>query len=520
MTQVNKIDSNVTGLRFSEEASIGVVAGSPVWIPLEPNSYSDFGGNVTTVARNPINSGRQRKKGVVTDLDASGGFEQDWTQTNLQTILQGFFFADFREKGSEVVTAVDVDTSNPDEYEVASTTGFLVGSLIKGSGFTNAANNAVNAVTAIVADTSVEVADGALVAEAGPPADATITVVGNKATTGDLAVVVSGDFPAISSSTLDFTTLGLVPGEWIYVGGDASNSTFFNAVNNGFKRVRSVAANLLTFDKSDSAMVTDDGTIDGAAGTGQQIELYFGRVLKNETGSSIVRRTYQLERTLGAPDDASPSQIQSEYLVGAVANELTINIPQADKMTASLGFIAIDHEQRTGATGVKSGTRPTLAESDAFNTSSDFGRIRIALVDTTTEAPTPLFAFLTELNLVINNNVSPNKAVATLGAFDVTAGTFAVSGSMTAYFSNVTAVSAVRNNSDVTLDYILAKDNVGIAVDLPLIALGEGRANVEQDQPITLPVSYDAATGSAVLSTMDHTLLMVFFDYLPTAAAA
>lgn len=511
MTAVNKIDSNSTGLRFAEEASFGVLPGTPDWIPLEPNSYTDFGGSITTVARNPINDSRQRKKGVVTDLDASGGFNTDLTQTNLQELLQGVFFADLRPKGEEIVTAVDIDASNPDEYEVAATAGFLVGSLIEGTNFTNAANNTVNEVTAIVTDTSVEVADGVLTAEASPPATAQITVIGHVGASADIDVDATGTFPALTSTILDFTTLGLIVGEFIFIGGDTAASDFATAANNGFKRIRTIAATRLEFDKSDATMVTETGTA-------ILLEMYFGRVLKNEAAASIVRRTYNLERTLGAPDDASPSQIQAEYLEGQVANEATFNIPTADKMTIDLSFIGADSSTIDGPTSLATGNRPSLVEADAFNTSSDFSRIRLAQHTDGTEAPTPLFAFAQEITVSVNNNVSPSKAVGTLGAFEATAGTFEVGGSITAYFADVAAVTAVRNNVDITMDFAIVKDNAGIVLDLPLISLGDGRPNVEQDQPITLPLTMAAATGASIDTNLDHTALMVFFDYLPSVA--
>lgn len=207
MAQVDKIDSNVTGLRYSLETSIGVANGSAVWYPLEPNEYDDFGGEYALVARRPINADRQRRKGVITDLDANGGFTSDLLQAGLQDIMQGFFFADFRRKGEEAVTAVDIDGGNPDEYEVASSTGFLTGSLIKGSGFTNAGNNTVNVVTAVTAGT-VEVATGTLTAEASPPAGAKIVVVGYQSAVGDIDVTNAGApaLPRITSTTLDFTS--------------------------------------------------------------------------------------------------------------------------------------------------------------------------------------------------------------------------------------------------------------------------------------------------------------------------
>jgi len=510
MAAVQKIDSNASGLRYAQELTIGVLPGSPVWYPLEPNEYEDFGGEYALTARRPISSDRQRKKGVITDLDAAGGFQHDLVQETIQDLMQGFFFADFRRKGEEPVTAVDIDGANPDEYEVASNTGFAVNSLIYGSGFTNGGNNGLKLVTAVTAGT-VEVATGTLTAEASPPSTAKITVVGYQGTAGDIDVVNAGApaLPRLTSTTLNFTTLGLIPGEWIYIGGDSAPLRFATAANNCWARIYSVAANELVFDKTSATMVTE-------ASTTETIQIFFGRVIKNEAAAaSQVRRTYQLERTLGASDDSLPSQIQSEYLVGAVPSEATFSFSTADKALVSLMFMATDHEQRTGATGVKSGTRPSVVAEDAYNTSNDFALLKMHILDRTAGAnPSDLFAFLQEFELTVNNNVSPNKAISRLGAFDMTAGVFDVGGSATAYFSNVTAVQAVRNNSDVTMHGIVVKDNKGIAIDIPLIALGDGRLNIELDEPVTLELEMPAAADEV----FNHTLLMVFFDYLPTRA--
>ena len=218
MAQVNKIDSNTVGLAYSEETTLGVLAGSPIWNSLEPNSYNDFGGEVSTVAPNPINPSRSRNKGVITDLDASGGFNHNLTFHNLIDLSQGIMFASLRRKGFETVTGVSIDGGNPDEYEVDDTTGFVVGSMVKGFGFTNASNNSFNIVTAIVANTSVEVATGSLVDEASPPADAYVQVVGFEGSSGDIDVDVSGDLPTLTSSATNFGTMGLKTGQWIFIG--------------------------------------------------------------------------------------------------------------------------------------------------------------------------------------------------------------------------------------------------------------------------------------------------------------
>ena len=332
MAEVNKVDSNVTELRFAEEPTFkGAIPGTGNWFQMEPNSYADFGGQLTTLVRNPIAQGRQQKKGVITDLDASGGLNTDLTQDNLTTLLQGFIFADIIDK-----TAVGILMSND---------------------------------------------------PASPAAD-TLELP-------TAAVDASGTLPRITDVAITAGIAGsFVPGEWVFVGGDVAGDRFLMPTNNGFKRVRSAAAGYIELDKSEEAMVTEATT--------RPVDIYVGRVLKNQVGSAIRRRSYKLERTLGFSDDAH-TQPQAEYLDGAVANEITMNIASADKITFDLSFVATDHETVDSVMGaapgnLKAGMRPTLVDADAFNTSSDFSRIRLARVLPGNVAPDPLFAFISGNN--------------------------------------------------------------------------------------------------------------------------
>ncbi|MBN46216.1 MAG: hypothetical protein CMH23_07055 [Methylophaga sp.] len=498
----NKIDSNVTGLAFAEEASLKTLPGSPSWYELEPNSYSDFGGELTNVARAPIDPSRQRKKGTTTDLDASGGFNSDLTQNNLTRLLQGFFFADAREKPSTAPfngTAVALTALTTSAFQAASGLDvFLVGHLIKASKMGDSANNGLAKVTAVLA-TSVTVSK-VLVAEAAPPAASFIEACGFEFPTGDLDVVASASSIKLVSTTTDFTTLGLNVGEWIFVGGDATINQFANN-SPGYARIKSISTNELALDDTTFTAISETGT-------GLEVRIFFGKVLRNEKTTALIkRRSYNVERQLGQDDDG----VQSEYLEGAIANEFTLNVPQADKLNADLTFVAMDNTQRTGAQGLKAGTRVAAPAEDAFNTSSDIYRIKLNIVDPVTLNPTALFGYVSEANVAINNNVSANKAIGTLGAFDATAGDFEVSGSVTAYFSTVAAVQAVRNNSDVAMNLIAAQRNAAVVFDMPLIALGGGRLSVEKDAPITIPVDTNAAECEA-----GYTLLASFLPYVPS----
>lgn len=500
-----KQDSNITGLSYAEEECLRQLPATPVWYGMEPNSYADFGGELSAIARSPIDPSRQNKKGTITDLDASGGFNTDFTQNNLFHLMQGFFFADARERTTTAplngakLTVTDVDATDNVVTLSGPAAGFAAGNLVQLSQFASAGNNGIKLIEDVVGDAVT--LDGSLQNE-GASATAVIRKVGFQFQAGESSITVVDGVVTLTNTTTQIAGLdGVYPGSWVFLGSDLAAGAFANNV--GYGRVRSVAGAVLTFDE-----ITWNA--ENEVGTGKSIQLYVGDMIRNEFQPSLIkRRSYHVERTLGSDEDGE----QAEYLTGAVANEFTLNIAQADKLTADVSFVACDNLQVTGQEGLIAGTRVPALGEDAYNTSLNIYRIHLAQLTGSTSMPKALFGYTSEGSISINNNITPNKAVGVLGAFDTSAGNFEVSGSITAYFTTTAAVKAVRNNADVGLNVIGAARNAGFVFDIPLLSLGGGRVAVEKDQPITVPVE-----PSGAQSKFGYTMSYTRFNYLPNAA--
>ena len=493
---VNKIDSNFSSLRYAEEVIdvIGVLpgetdpktrtayGGQAEWIVLQPNSYSDFGGSPSLTVRNPITASRQTEKGTLTDLEVTAGFNIDFTENNMTDLLQGFLYASWRNM-TEVTTVTAA--SNANTFTGNGLAVFPVGTLIVAEGFNN--NEGVFQVTSSSA-TSLTVTPSLVAETAGPMAK--LVRAGVTAAAGDMSIAVTANGPTLSSSTINFTTTGVLPGMWINIEG------FTGANNNGYCRVSSISSNgrVLTLDKTMNTMTVSNGA-------GQTIRVWIMNLLRNEDDpASIIMRSYQFERGL--------STAGYEYVKGAVPNELTLSIRQSDPLRADLTFMALDTDVEAVGDR-KPGTFPPLSSSvQAYNAAKDFSRIRTAETDT---LQTPLFGFIMEMDLGIRNNVTPLKALGTFGSFDVSIGDFAVEGSVTAYFSDVESVKAVRENEDITLDFVLYRNNSAWVFDLPLISFSDATLQIEKDEPIRLPVTMNASRSP----TFGNTLTVGYFPYVP-----
>jgi hypothetical protein len=118
----------------------------------------------------------------------------------------------------------------------------------------------------------------------------------------------SGDITATStglgSTALDFTTLGLVPGMWLKVGGTAAGDKFANiAANNDWVRISgTITATAIPLDNRPSGWAVDNGS-------GKTIKVWFGDYINNGT----TQTSLTVER--GFLDQTTPTYIVNTGMV-------------------------------------------------------------------------------------------------------------------------------------------------------------------------------------------------------------
>lgn len=449
------VKTNNISLAYAIESSLGVLPGSPTWKLLEPNDITTFGATITTVAREPISKDRQRKKGTVTDLESAAEFEHDLTLDAFVDFAEGFVFANFQ---GDTIGACSAVTASSDTFTVASGPTLQAEQLIYNIGFTNSANNGLLEVVSATATTIVV---GNVTVDETPPANARIQVAGIRGGSGDFAITVSSGVATLTyGGALDLTAVGLSLGQFVHVGGTTSGRQF--SAGAGYGRITAITATTLTLDKLSSTLATDPGT-------GETVDLLYGRFLKNVPvdDADFLQRSFQFEAAY--PDLGGVGTDEYEYSLGNLANTMAINLPLTDKATVTFGFVGTDTEVPTTTRKTNAASALTPLQTTAFNTSSDIARLRITEVD-----ETGLTTCFKELTLTLGNQVSPEKCLGTLGAFELNTGLFLVDLEAQILFTDSDVAAAIRNNDTVTMDFILTNDDGAIAIDIPSMTLGGG----------------------------------------------
>lgn len=488
---MGRVLTNNVQLNYAVESSLGTQPTSG-WKKLEPNAITKYGADIKTVERTPISATRQRKKGTIIDLDSAVEFDADYTMEQITDFLEGFAFASAYGTAPFRPTAV---TSTG--YTVASGGALPQNYLIYAQGFTTAANNGLKVVGA--SSTGTEIKTSGLTAEASPPAAVLLEIAGVQGASGDIQINSGGN---IISTTLDFTTLNLSVGQTIWVGGDAAGVRFATADNRGYARIRAISANLITLDKKSQAFSTDNGS-------GKTIQLLFGRFIKNVAvdDAKYIERSYHFELAYPNLQVPGPGDMY-EYAKGNYANTLAFDLPLANKAGIAFGFIGTDTPAPTASRATGASSALAAIRTTALNTTSDIARLRITQVD-----ETGLTTDFKSLKLTLNNNVTPEKVLSTLGARYMNTGIFEVNIEADLLFTNAGVADAIRANTTLTMDFAVRNDNGALHVDIPSLTLGGGGREFPVNESVRIKTTA-MAFGDATLGT---SIGLSLFPYAPAS---
>lgn len=497
------LSSNIS-LAASREASLGVLPGSPSWQLLEPNAITKLGAELTKVVRSPISKNRMQRKGAVTDLNSGVEFESDLTMDHFIEFMEAFIMASFA--GPQVYSQASVNpvtAVTATGYTVASGGALPDNTLIFARGFINGtgsppSNNGLKVTAG--GSTATEIKAAGLTAEAAIPntRNVSVEVAGRRGATADITMTAQGN---LASTLLDFNTLNWNVGQVVKIGGVATVNQFATAGNNFFARIATIATNLVTFSWRSTTTFGVD------AGAGKQIDIYTGRWLRNVDvdHASWLERSYTFEAAYENLANPGPGDAY-EYPKGNMANEVTINLPLADKATMRFGFIGTDTPSPTTTRATNASSPKRATRTVLFNTTSDIARLTLANLD-----ESGLTTDFKNLSLTFRNNVTPEKVLGTLGAKYVA---FGISEGMVdadVLFDNPAVVAAMRENTSVALVFGLANDDGGFYFDVPYATIEGGGKEFPVNQLVVLKAPIMAAQDP----TLGYTLSVTHFPFLP-----
>lgn len=488
--------TNRVALAKVRETTFGVIPTSPAFKAIRQTS-SGLNANPKTVITSEIRSDRQVTDLILVGEDAGGpvGGELAFSvaDDDLEEALQGAW------SSSPSITVVTLDTEISDVTTTTITVSaggaaFVAGMLTLTQALPTAANNKLARVNSSTATTIVYPA-ATFSADAVIPVGASVRQVGFQGASADIAAVTSGG-NGLTSTVLDFTTLGMVPGEWVKVGdGDTANLSFATAANNGFCRVSAVAAHKVTFDRVPTGWTAD-------AGTGKTISVFTGDFLVN--GST--KRSNTIERQYL---DHSP--VTYEYMRGMTLNTLQVEAKQQAIATYTKNYLGRDAYLPSPMVRVSGASDVAAPTYGVLNTSSNVGRI--GFDGSTITGPN----YVMSAQFTVNNNIRAQQAIGSIGAVGTGNGEFTVTGQLETYFGDPSIYQKIINNTLTSFDLRVGRSDgnrESLLVDFPSIKMSSGSPSVSgKNQDVMIQAGFQAIMDA----TRGYTMSVGRFWYLPTS---
>lgn len=486
--------TNRVALGKVRESTFGVTPTSPA-IKAVRQTSSSLAANPQTVVSNEIRSDRQVTDLILVGIQAGGDIGGELAFNVVDDDLEEAVQGTWSNNPSITVVTSDTEISDVSATTLTVASGgaaFVAGMLTLLSGFSTAANNKMARVASSTS-TSIVYPSTTFTTQAVVNVGACVRVIGFEGASGDLVAVTSGG-NALTSTVLDFTTLGVSVGEWVKIGDpDTSGYSFATAACNGWARVSAVAAQRLSFDRVPTGWTADSGT-------SKTVRVFTGDFLSN--GSTIRSNTFERQYL-------SHSPVTYEYLRGQVLDRLSISAPSQQIATYTKSYVGADALVTT--TRVSGATDVAAPANDPYNTSSNVGRL--GFDGSTITGPNYVMSATVE----INNNLRRQNAVGSIGAIGVGDGEFAVTGTLETYFGDKTVYDKIVGNTETSFDQRFARadgNRETLVFDLPSIKLSGGSPSVSaKNSDVTISATFQAYRST----TLGYTIGIGRFWYVPTA---
>lgn len=451
------------------------VSNTP-WTYLLPNEVGTWGASLDTTSSQPLSLDRMARKGTITSLSAEAQITCDQNIDMLAYFCDALLFAMWKGNNPNATAATAVTTSG---YTVVSGgASFVQGDKVFAAGFDVDSNNGLKTVGS--GSTSTNIAITGLTAETS---GGRLYKAGRTATAGDIEMDANGN---LTSTTMDFTTLGLVEGMHIGFSGVSGTA-------DGTARIRDISANLLTLDRHSGVVA--------ATSPAGAVTLYIGSFVRNVPMGDA---DYQcVPMTLEARYNTDPATF--EYGTGMLLNQIAFGNSLEDKTTMELSFTGQDMEPMTETR--KPGQWFDQTRTEIFNTSADFADLRLFITgDTSGET-----SYFKDTTLTVNNNLTGETVLGKLGPQFINLGNFEVTLETEVVLTDARVAAAIRNNTTCGLQYVQQNNEGSVLVDIPSMTLGDGARNIAAGEKVKI-----STTGTAFKDTeLGYAVGFTLFPYLP-----
>lgn len=367
---------------------------------------------------------------------------------------------------SSVISNINAGTQ---VVTVATGAAFVTGHMVIFTGFALAANNGAFKCTAGSATVPAFVGSG-LLADAAPAAAARMKVCGFYGAASDITATATG----LSSTILNFTTLGLSVGMWTKIGGTAVGDQFATVANNNYVRITAITATALTCDNLPIGWTVD-------AGTGKTIKVWFGDVIKN--GTTVYGHTFE-----GGYLDHTPP----DYIVyrGQVANTFDFSVSSRQAATWADSFMGMSVTAST--TTLDAVTDPATTPS-VMAGNANVGR----LADSGSIVTSPNWA--QDFSFQINNNLRSIEDVSSQSPVDIQLGECTVSGKLNTHFGSLALLNKFYAGNPSSLNSRLFKNNQAIIFDIPRVTYKAGKPDFGgKNANVMLSLDFTASRDTAI----------------------